>query len=460
MPWPSPMSNKTCLTQTKHAKAGKRPSVLAGALLFAYSSLLTIVIALLGLRSAISMLWRSKHRDGLSERFGRVRPDLAAAVMLRRVVWVHAVSVGEVLAASQLVKDLGKALGEGSVVVVSTVTDTGQALAQQRFGVDHVFYAPIDFGFSVKAYLNALQPSAIVLIESGVWPRMMHECDKRGIPVIVANARVNDKSHKRALKMFGLWARWLRRATLWLAQSDIDAHRLVKMGVSKELVLVSGNLKYDVRAPKETHLALLIRNAAGIRPVIVAGSTMEANGVSEESMVLRAWQIASAAGLDSLLVLAPRHPERFQAVEALIAQYAYKRASDCTPPPRENGRLDIVLLDTIGDLSAVYSIADVAFVGGSLISRGGHNPLEPAQFAVPILMGQSFENFHGVVKDLTRTNAIQIVRSQNELASNFVGMLTNRETSHAMGERARQVFEGQRGATKNTVDVILRLMKP
>jgi len=454
------MTSRSHQSQPRSVKPETRPTIIAETLLLAYSALLTFVIVLLGLRSVISMLRHPRHLEALGERFGRVRPDLAAAVTRRRVVWIHAVSVGEVLAASRLVKDLSKAMGEGSVVIVSTITNTGRALAQQKFGPEHVFYAPIDFEFSMRAYLNALQPAAVVLIESGVWPRMMHECDKRGIPVIVANARVSDKTLKRAIQMRGLWSRWLRRATLWLAQSEEDAHKLTKMGVPKELVQVSGNLKYDVCSPSDSPLSRLIRNAAGIRPIIVAGSTAEANGVFEESIILDAWQSAVAAKLDPLLVLAPRHPERFKVVEALVDKYSYMRASDCNSIPQGNERLDIILLDTIGDLSCVYSVADVAFVGGSLVDCGGHNPLEPAQFGVPILMGPSFENFRDIVREISLADSIQIVDNQDELANGFLAMLTNQNVAQAMGRRARQALEDRQGATERTVDVILGLMKP
>jgi 3-deoxy-D-manno-octulosonic-acid transferase len=439
-------------------KPESRSTALVETLMLAYSALLTLVIVWLGLRSTVSMLRHPKHFEGLSERFGRVRPDLAAVAKARRVVWVHAVSVGEVIAASELVKDLSRAMGAGSVVV-STITDTGRALAQQKFGTERVFYAPIDFGVSMRAYLNTLQPAAVVLIESGVWPRMMHECDKRGIPVIVANARVSDKSFELAVRMRGLWGRWLRRATLWLAQSENDASRLIKMGVSRELVRVSGNMKYDVRLPGDSPLARLIRTTADGRPIIVAGSTTEANDVLEESIVLVAWQRTVADKLDPLLVLAPRHPERFKVVEGLIGKYSYMRASDSTCLPVGTERLDIVLLDTIGDLSSVYSIADVAFVGGSLVDCGGHNPLEPAQFGVPVLMGSSFDNFREVVREMTLANSIQIVQSQDELTNSFLTMLTNREAAHVMGKRAQEVFEHKRGPTKLIIDVILALMK-
>jgi len=435
---------------------------LAGILVLFYSALLTLVIAALALRAALSMLRHPRHREGLGERFGRVRPDLAAAVAAKRVVWVHAVSVGEVLAASRLVKELGEALGEGWEIVVSTVTQTGQELARQRFGADHVFYTPIDFGFSVRAYLNALKPEAIVLIESGVWPRMMHECEKRGIPVMVANARVGDKSFKRALKMRGLWSRVLRRATLWLAQSEEDARRLVEMGVPAERVSVSGNLKYDIRAPKESELTTRLRKLIGSRPVVVAGSTTAAvkpkGHNDEEDFIVGSWMRLQQEVSEALLIVAPRHPERFGVIENYMYQIKGVNASELMFYEREESHFSdvkVLCLNTIGDLASVYSLASVAFVGGSLVKRGGHNPLEPAQFGVPVVMGSSFENFRDIVGKMQAADAISIVEDKDVLAAEFARLLSDQEAARAMGERGRKVFEEQQGATKRTVDVIV-----
>ena len=443
-------------------------------LILLYSALLTMVIAVMAVRAAVSMLRHPRYREGLGERFGKVRPDLAAAVAGRRVVWVHAVSVGEVLAASRLVKDLGEALGEDWQVVVSTTTLTGQALARQKFGADRVFYTPIDFGFSVRAYLNILRPAAIVLIESGVWPRMMHECKKRGIPVIVANARVGDRSYKRAMKMRGLWSRVLRRATLWLAQSEEDARKLVQMGVPVGLVKVSGNLKYDIRAPKESRIAELIKEAAGERPIVVAGSTVASTqrGVEcEEAQVVQGW-MKGALPLNAVLVLAPRHPERFAEAWDIAFDFPALKATDLLAgKQRQNAvardypdghsleSMDIVLLDTIGDLAAVYGVADVAYVGGSMMERGGHNPLEPAQFGVPVLMGDSYENFREIISKMIAADAIRIVKDELELEIALEELLKDRAQARAMGERGRNVYEEQQGATKRTVDVIVAMVQ-
>jgi 3-deoxy-D-manno-octulosonic-acid transferase len=466
-------------------------------LILLYSTVLTLVIAVMALRASVSFLRHPQYREGLDERFGRVRRDLAAAVAGKRVVWVHAVSVGEVLAASRLVKELGEMLGEGWEIVVSTVTHTGQTLARQRFGAERVFFTPIDFGFSVRAYLRALQPAAIVLIESGVWPRMMHECEKRSIPVVVVNARVGDRSFKRAMKMRGMWARVLRRATLWLAQSEEDARKLVEMGVPTEMVKVTGNLKYDVRAPKESRIAELIKAAAGGRPIVVAGSTVGGTNdrdPNEEEWLITIWGGRARNEADAVLVLAPRHPERFEQVwNDAQSEFPTVRATELLAgvegtqfsfQKRKNGdrRAEIIILDTIGDLAAVYGVADIAFVGGSLIKRGGHNPLEPAQFGVPVVIGPSYENFRDVVVKMVAASGISITDGEAQLPDEHaernklfrdsiyvmrdslelevMKLLKDSEAARAMGERGRRVFEEQQGATKRAVDAIVGLVKP
>jgi len=446
------------------------PARLAGMLMLLYSALLTMVIAVLALRSSVWLLRHPPAREGMDERFGRVRPELVATVAGRKVIWVHAVSVGEVLAATRLVSDLRDALGEGWEIVVSTTTLTGQALARKRFGAERVFPMPIDFGFSMRAYLNALKPAAIVLIESEVWPRMMHECRKRGIPVVVVNARVSDKSFKRSLKVRWIWSRVLRRATLWLAQSDEDARRLVEMGAPAEAVKVGGNLKYDVRAPKESRIAELIKEAAAGRPTVVAGSTVNSltkNDPDEEELIIRSWKnlmglmTKNGERTNALLVLAPRHPERFEAVQRMAEDGAkVSIATKLLMGSEDTLRPDIILLNTVGDLAAVYGVADIAFVGGSLIRRGGHNPLEPAQFGVPVVVGPSYENFRDVVEKMRAAEGILITNNTDEFEATLLKLLMDPAWTSGWGERGRKVFEEQQGATKRAVDAIFELVKP
>jgi 3-deoxy-D-manno-octulosonic-acid transferase len=432
--------------------------------MLAYSALLAVGLVLSAPWWLLRMATTSRYREGLRQRLGAVPYSLEIAVrrfrMGRRVIWVHAVSVGEVLAATRLVAELEGALGDRWRVVVSTTTRTGQALARERFGAERVFYMPLDFAWVVRAYLRALRPAALILMESELWPRMLHECRRAGVSVAVVNARVSDRSFARAIRVRWVWGRVLRGVTLWLAQSDEDARRLVAMGASADRVRAIGNLKYDVRAPERSRVADIIRQLAGEKPILVAGSTLGRDNdktSSEEEMVLRAWAGDRFDGMPSFLVVAPRHPERFADAEDTIWQYPFAQATNCEPVEECMGA-EAFLLDTIGDLAAVYGVADVAFVGGSLVKRGGHNPLEPAQFGVPVIMGPSFENFRDVVAKMIEADSIRIVNDEAELAVAFTELVTNREAAKAMGERGRRVFEEQRGATKRAVEAIVGMV--
>jgi 3-deoxy-D-manno-octulosonic-acid transferase len=425
------------------------------------------------------MLTTERYREGMGERLGRVpkrlRETVAGLAEKRQVVWVHAVSVGEVLAASRLVGELERALRTKDHpwrVVVSTTTRTGQALAKERFGEGRVFYFPLDFGFAVRAYLRALRPAVLVLMESELWPRLLHECESAAIPVLVVNARVSDRSFRRGKAVRLVWGRVLRKVSLWLTQSQEDARRLIKMGAARESVKAIGNLKYDVRAPKESRAAALIKEAAAGRPIIVAGSTTEDESGDraswEEFAVVDCWRPADGhEPVNALLVLAPRHPERFAAVESALLEFRYALVSKwlarytAGESPRDRGDKprEIIILDTIGDLAAVYGVADVAFVGGSLVPRGGHNPLEPAQFGVPVIMGPSYENFRDIVSSMEKANAIRIVQDKEELRSAFLDLLENRKVALAMGGRGRKLFEDQQGATARAVEIISRIAR-
>lgn len=432
-----------------------------------YSAALALAVLIASPWWLLRMFTTERYREGLRERLGRVPARLREAAARRRVVWVHAVSVGEVLAASRLVAELETALNayagadsETWRVVVSTTTRTGQALARERFGAERVFYFPLDFAWAVRAYLHALSPSVLVLMESELWPRVVHECRRAGVPVAVVNARVSDRSFARGTKLRVLWGRALRMVSLWLAQSDEDARRLMAMGARAGSVRAIGNLKYDVRAPKQSRVAELIKEAAAGRPVIVAGSTHAGPKFAEEEVLLAGMREVWKEFPDAVLVLAPRHPERFDEVERLSSAYG--------PIVRVSGLLQdqtsaptgkkILLLDTIGDLALVYGIADVAFVGGSLVERGGHNPLEPAQFGVPVLMGPSVENFRDIAGKMKEAHALLRVDPGPAFHKIVADLLSHRERAVETGERGRRVFEAQQGATARSVNAIMELM--
>jgi 3-deoxy-D-manno-octulosonic-acid transferase len=425
-----------------------------------YSALFLAVLVLGAPYWLLRMATSGRYRAGLTQRLGLVPLRLYVLIRLREVIWIHAVSVGEVLAATRLVAELSATLGDEWVVVVSTTTATGQMLAQERFGTARVFFYPLDIGWAVRAYLKVLQPRMLVLMESELWPRMLVECGRTGVPVAVVNARVSDRSFARGMRVRAIWGRALRRVTLFLAQSGEDARRLVAMGAREESMRVAGNLKYDVRAPKQSRVVELIREAVRDRPVVVAGSTAGSGEDEEERALMLHWPSVLKAIPEAVLVVAPRHPERFAAVYSVMKEHGTVRATELLAgtagPVVQGGN---ILLDTIGDLSAVYGMAQVAFVGGSLVRKGGHNPLEAAQFGVPVMMGPSYENFRDVVERMQGVDGILILEKPEDLGHALITLLTNREMAAAIGERGREVFEAQAGATDRTVEALVKLLE-
>lgn len=425
-------------------------------ILFFYNLALLLALALGSPWWLGRMATTRKYREGLAERLGRVRALEGQGG--RPLIWIHAVSVGEVLAVSRLVKELDAALA-GYFIAISTTTRTGQELARARFGAGRVFYCPLDLPWAVRAHLEELKPAALVLAETEFWPNLLSGCDRRGIPVAVVNARVSDRSWPRYRRLRWLWRPFLGRLSRVLAQSQVDAERLVAIGCRPERVTVAGNLKFDVRAAEEAEATRLLRLLAPGLRFIVAGSTLE----GEEAALVEAWPRLLEADPAQVLVLAPRHPERFGAVAALldssgvdwVRRSEWKGLQAETLKPLRGGQ--VFLLDTIGELASVYSLAAIAFVGGSLVPAGGHNALEPAQFGVPIVMGPHYANFRAITEDLRAHDAIRIV-TLKELAPELVELLRDPDAAAKFGERARQVFETQAGATARCIEAIRELL--
>ncbi len=435
-----------------------------------YSALLGVVLVGGAPYWILRMLGSGRYRAGLRQRLGGVPKGLAEAAKGREVVWLHAVSVGEVMAAAEVVRGLVEAR-PGLVVAVSTTTATGQEVARRRMEGMPVFYLPLDFAVLVRRYLGVLRPRLMVLMESELWPNLLRECGRAGVPVAVVNARVSDRSFPRYMRLRRLWRPLLGRVSVFLAQGGETAERLRAMGVEAERVRVVGNLKYDVRALAEGSMVERLRGRLreGTR-VLVCGSTLE----GEEEMLLRMWPGLAAAG--AVMVLAPRHPERFGRVVEMVRGAGLRvwRASALAdgleagqgPGERESfGRVDresfragdVVVLDTIGDLAEVYSLGSVAFVGGSLVSAGGHNPLEPARFGVAVVIGSSFNNFREVVERMQATDGIWVV-PEAEMPGALGELLVSEDAARELGERGRAVFAEQAGATGRTLEALLEVM--
>jgi 3-deoxy-D-manno-octulosonic-acid transferase len=435
---------------------GKERGDRNGLTMLLYSAMLLAVLVLGSPYWLVRMLTSGRYRAGLAGRLGRVPAALRTAVQGRQVVWVHAVSVGEVLAATRLVTELEAALGDGWIVAVSTTTQTGQELARQRFPQSPVFYLPLDFAFLMRRYLAVLKPRLVVLMESELWPNMIRECHQAGVLMAVVNARVSDRSFPRYMWLRRLWRPRLEEISLFLAQSTETAERLVRIGAPAERVRLTGNLKYDVQSPNAGTMTRRIESLRREAKLIVAGSTLE----GEEDALLAAWPTIHTAQPDAALLIAPRHKDRFDAVEGMLRRsgFGYRRCSSLLLEDAPIDSSTIFLLDTIGDLASIYSLATVAFVGGSLVRRGGHNPLEPAQFGVPVVIGPSYENFREIVEAMRAEDAIRIVPSEG-LAESLLVLLKDSTGAQALGERGRQVFLSKAGATERVVRELMGLLR-
>ncbi len=394
-----------------------------------------------------------KYREGLGERLGKVPPRLQTRSM--PAIWVHAVSVGEVLAVSELVQQLRRRFPEYRVVV-STTTATGQKLATKHFGEDSVFYFPLDFAFAIRPYMSVLRPRLIVLAETEFWPNFLRLAHASGARVAVVNARISDRSRPGYRRFRFILQRVLRNIDLFLAQTSEDASRLREIGAPADRVQVGGNLKFDVSAPDPPPIVARLRanfQQGGAGPVLVCGSTVE----GEEELLLPIFQTVLGGRPQAVMILAPRRPERFNEVVRLLEQRGIRfwRRSMWNGDAIAGG---VFLVDTIGELASLYALADVAFVGGSLVPRGGHNIIEPAQYGVPIMVGNHTENFRDIVSLFQSQDAVRVV-GPAEFPLVLMDLLSTREERIALGRRGAETLQSQMGATDRTVAAIEKLLK-
>lgn len=400
------------------------------------------------------VLRHGKYRRGFGERMGDIPARLVPAADKRRVIWIHAVSVGEVLAVSGLVDRMRLAFPEHRILI-STTTDTGQDLARKRFGQENAFYFPMDFAFAIRSYLKALQPEMVVLAETEFWPNFLRLVHASGARIAVVNARISDRSWPRYRRFRWALRRMLAHVHLFLAQTEEDGRRLESIGANPASVRVTGNLKFDVNLPPPPPIVESLRKsltAEAAGPVLVCGSTVE----DEEPPLLRAFENVLVSHPRAVMILAPRHPERFEAVASLIEQMSipFHRRSQWQGEPLQSG---VLLVDTIGELAALYGLADVAFVGGSLVPRGGHNIIEPAQHGVAIVTGNHTENFRDIVGLFRSRDAVRIV-GLSELPLMLMHLLANDEERLALGRRAKETILSQVGATGRTVEELKALL--
>src|SRR5580700_4163865 len=420
-----------------------------------YSALLAAAMLLTLPYWLLQRMRHGKYRAGLGERLGRI-PRRLVAQPAKPTIWIHAVSVGEVLAISSLATELTKRFSQHRVVI-STTTDTGQRLARTRFDEENVFYFPLDFAFAIRPYLRLLQPKLVVIAETEFWPNFLRLAHASGARIAVVNARISDRSWPGYRRFRRLLTRVLQHVDLFLTQTAEDARRLVEIGAPPELVLATGNLKFDVPAPVAPPIIASLRAAfqqAQTGPVIVCGSTVE----GEEPLLLQAFINILASHPRAVMILAPRHPERFGEVAELLNQLGIRfwRRSLWGGDPILGG---VLLIDTIGELAALYALADVAFVGGSLVPRGGHNIIEPALHGIPIVVGNHTENFRDIVSLFQSRDAVRVV-GPAELPLAFMELISNPAERIALGRRAAETLRAQMGATQRTMQALEKLLIP
>jgi 3-deoxy-D-manno-octulosonic-acid transferase len=373
--------------------------------------------------------------------------------------WVHAVSVGEAIAAAPLVEGLRRRYPE-LPLVVSTVTATGARVVGERFGgaVAHRYF-PLDVPGAVRRAVRAIDPAFFVCMETELWPTMLRELARRGVPSMIANGRLSDRSFRRYRLLRPAMRRVLADVRVFAMRSDEDARRIIALGAPPERVVVTGNLKHDAPAdpPGATDLW---RRLLGLKPgqhVWVAGSTHK----GEEDAVLAAHAAGQRVYPDLALVLAPRHPERVEEVLALVLARGWRAVRRSTlPAAARAARPPVIVLDTVGELAQIYGIADAVFVGGSLVPRGGHNVLEPALRRKPVLVGPHTENFREAAALLVDAGAALVVQDAAALAAELSALLGDPTTAAKRGEAGAEAVAARHGAVGATLDLIEQYLYP
>jgi 3-deoxy-D-manno-octulosonic-acid transferase len=410
-----------------------------------YSVFFYLLLPLVLLRLCYRALKAPDYRRRVGERFGFfAKPGQHGGL------WVHAVSVGEVIAAAPLVEHFLK-VEPALPVVVTTMTPTGSERVHSLFG-DRVFhvYAPYDLPDAVARFLNRIRPAAAVIMETEIWPNMVCQTAARGVPVILANARLSARSAKGYQRLPRLTRQVFSRFSSVMAQAEPDAGRFAALGVSIQALQVTGSVKFDVEIPEARRdAAASLRASWGRRPVWIAASTH----AGEDEILLAAHRLALRKAADLLLIIVPRHPERFQYVAGLVSE------SGLGLSRRSLGELvvgatQVLLVDTMGELMTFFGTADLAFVGGSLVARGGHNCLEPAAWGLPILTGNSDFNFAEASALLEEAGAKLCIDDAASLAAEIGRLLEEPERRQRMGSAAKGVVEANRGALRRQIGII------
>ena len=397
-------------------------------------------------------LFKKKFHRGICLRLGILPKNLA----LDRPIWIHAVSVGEVMAVRGLVEELRK-IFPNKRLVISTVTSTGNKIARRMAGEgDFITYLPLDFSFIVRNVIDKVNPSVFIIAETELWPNLISYLYQKNIPAIVVNGRISDSSFRGYLAIRFLIKPILNKITMFCVQSNRDAQRLICLGVSGNKINITGNMKFDVVVYKiESSILAGYRQSLGLSfsdRLFVCGSTHP----QEEKAILEVYKALQKNLSNLKLIIAPRHPERTVQVEKLIIQYNFTplRISRLSPTPHTPHPTPVFILDTVGQLINYYAIADIVFVGGSLVKRGGHNILEPASLDKPVIFGAHMFNFRDIAELFLINNAAISVRNTEELKIKIIYLLQNPSRITELTLRAKELILTNQGATRRNLEFI------
>ena len=402
------------------------------------------------------VLRHGRYRNGISEKLLGRLPNVNDG---REVVWFHAVSVGEVIQLQKVVDEFRRQTSDRLSIVVSTSTDTGFELAIKRFPDCHVTWFPLDFSWAVASAVRAVQPSLVVLMELELWPNFLAECQRHQIPVAVINARMSERSHRGYSRIRKLMAPLFGKLALVAAQSQPNADRLRSLGVSPDRLHVSGSIKFDgVATDRNNPATVRMRELLGLsssETIFMAGSTQE----PEEQLAIQSWLECRKQFPALRLILIPRHRERFDEVAQLVKKAGIELTRRSLLPSSIQPKSDaVILVDSIGELSACWGLADIAFVGGSFGNRGGQNMIEPAAFGAAVLFGPNTWNFRDVVRTFKDANACLQLNSAEELTPTLLRLVTDPAERQLLGVTAQAAVRTQVGATAKTASLLVEIL--
>lgn len=370
----------------------------------------------------------------------------------KRPLWIHAVSVGEVIAVSPLIKEIKERYPE-QPILLTTTTSTG---AEQAIKLDSLVehrYMPLDFSFAINSFLKKMQPSQLLIMETELWPNTLHCVAKAGIKITVINARLSQRSAVRYSKVSAIFDLLAKNINKVLCQHQDDAQRFIALGIAQNKVKVTGSIKFDITIPQQVkqQSQLLRRTLGSTRPIWIAASTHQ----GEDEQILAAHREVLKVIPETLLILVPRHPERFNTVYSLTEDAGFNiiKRSQKT---EMNKTIEVYLADTMGEMLVLLSAADICFMGGSLVGNkvGGHNLLEPAVIGLPTISGPNFFNFTDITQQLCNANATTIINNSTELSNQVIYLLTNKEQQEQQGKAALKVVEENQGAITKTLDYL------